>query len=235
MDKKRIMSTYASPSEAHRMSEELRENDKHLDALKSIEEAIIGYQQEQNYQGFAKAIQSRVLIYKHLFLLTKDKAYAVLAKHDAEASLEITQEHGLQDSLSSCYFRLGEVNNLFGDYKQATVHFQKAIDTYIGTNTEKGDYRYHLGEAMYRSGEKDKGKEAMLEGLKEIQDNSDEVDPFLIHVWESGCYMKLAEVLKVDEPEKAKEYLANARKIIDSDDKLVIRRRQFEALAGSIK
>lgn len=235
MGKKRTMSTYNLASEAHRMSEELRENDKHLEALKSIEEAVVGYQHEENYSGFAKALQSRALIYKHLFFLSKDEVFAILAKHDAQASLEVAQKYKLEDVLSSCYFRLGEVENLFKDYDKAVWNFQKAMNVYAGTNAERGDYRYHLGEAIFRSGKKKEGKEIMLQGLKEIQDYRKEVDSFLGNVWESGCYMKLAELLREDEPDEARKHLDKARKIVDSDPKLIIRRRQIGELSKSFE
>lgn len=233
MSNKRIMSTYKSASEAHRMSEELRENDKHVEALQLIEIAIVDYQKEGNYVGLTKALQSRILIYKHLFFLSNDEVYAILAIQDAESSLRIAEKHNLHDVLSSCYFRLGEAENLFKNYANAVDNFKKALEKYSGSNAEKGDYKYHLGEALYRTGNVAEGKEVMLQGLEEIQNNRNEVDSFLINVWESGCYIKLAELLKNDEPDKAKEYLNKAEKISESDNKLVIRRRQIQDLAKS--
>lgn len=231
---KRIVSAFKFAQDAHIMSEELRENDKHIEALQVIEVAIVLYQKEKNYLGFAKALQSRVLIYKHLFLLTSDVAFAILARQDAKSSLEIVQKHNLKDALSSCFFRLGEISMLFENYENASDYYQKSLDVYTGTNTEKGDYRYHLGEALYRNGKKTEGIKTMLEGLKEIQDNRGEVDSFLANVWEAGCYMKLAELVIKDNLGQAKEYFKKAQEIVDSDDKLVIRRRQIADLAKKL-
>lgn len=231
MSKKRVMSTYSSASQVHRKSEELRESDKHTEALKFIEEAIVGYQREKNYEGLSRALQSRFLIYKHLFLLTRDEAFAILGQKDVESSLAITQKNNLLRMLSSCYFRLGESAMLFKNYKNAVDNYQKAVDQYEGSNSEKGDYRYHLGEALYRSGEKIKGEAAMLQGLREIQNNANEVDSFLIHVWESGCYMKLAELLRDEKNDQARKSLERAKEIAQSDKKLIIRRRQIEDIA----
>lgn len=219
----------------HQLSEEAREKDEHLEALKFIEEAIVNYQQEKNYEGLSQALQSRFLIYKHLFLLTKDNLFAFMGQKDTETSLWISQKYNLQKMISSCYFRLGEAAMLFENYTKAARQYQKAITYYHGTNAEKGDYRYHLGEALYRSGKKKEGRENMLHGLKEIQTNKNEVDPFLVHVWESGCHMRLAELLKDDEPEEAKKHLQQAEKIANSDKKLIIRRRQIKELAKNFK
>ena len=225
-------STYNSPSELHRKAEQAREEDRHDDALELIEKAIENYKKEKNYEGLSKAIQSRMLIYKHLFLLSNNQKYVTLAMKDAELSLTIAKRHDLANVISSCYFRLGEVAMLTNDYKKAIENYQQALNFYNGTTAEKGDYRYHLGEAFYRSKEKEKGKEIILQGLREIRDNSPEIDPFLIHVWESGCYMRLADLLKDDEPEKAEEYLQRAQSIVELDKKLIIRRRQIRELAN---
>lgn len=217
----------------HVEAEAARENDELIKALTLIEEALVAYQKEKDYEGFSQALQSRVLTYKHLFLLTKDHVFAILAKNDANASLEITQKHNITTRIGSCYFRLGEVAMLFEDYKSAVENYQKALDNYAGSNSERGDYRYHLGFALGKIGQLEKAKETMLNGLSEIQENRNEVNSFLTHVWESGGYMRLAELLRQNEPEQAKKYLEEARKIIKSDKKLIIRKRQIEELEAT--
>lgn len=216
--------------ELHKKSEEEREKDNHLEALKLIEEALIEYQKEKNYKGFIKALQSRCLIYKHLALLTDDGVFIYLARSDAETSLKIVYSHNLHELMSSSYFRIGEIEMLAKNFEEAIKNYKKALETYIGSGAEKGDFRYHLGEALYKNGQKKEGLEVLLEGLKEIKENRNEVDSFLANVWESGCYMRLAEVSKDDEPDKAKEYLTGAKKIIDSDERLIIRKRQWQKL-----
>ena len=220
-------STYTSSSDLHKKAEQAREEERFSEALDLIKKAIDNYKKEKNYEGLSRAIQSRALIYKHLFLLSNDQRYFAFAKKDAEESLATAKNNNLASVFSSCYFRLGEVAMLIGDYKKAIDNYQQALTFYTGVAAEKGDYRYHLGEALYRNGEKEKGKEIILQGLKEIQGNSSEVDPFLIHVWKSGCYMRLTDLLKDDEPEKAREYLQEAQRIAESDEKLIIRRRQI--------
>lgn len=223
-------STYTSSSELHKKADQAREEERFDDALGLIEKAIEGYEKEKNYEGLSRVTQSRVLIYKHLFLLSKNQRYIDLAMGDARASLFIAKKHNLANVFSSCYFRIGEISMLIDDYKKATENYQQALVFYVGTAAEKGDYRYHLGEAFYRNGQKEKGKEIIIQGLKEIQDNSSEVDPFLVHVWESGCYMRLADLLKNDALEEARGYLQKAKLISDSDKKLIIRRRQIQEL-----
>jgi tetratricopeptide (TPR) repeat protein len=212
----------------HIEAEVEREKDNLLEALKLLEEAIVEYQKEADYEGIAQALQSRELTYKHLFLVSKDEIFAILARKDAEASLEITQKNNLTSRLGSCYFRLGDVEILFENYEQAAENYQKALDNYSGTNSEKGDYIYHLGTALGKLGKTEEAEKMMLQGLSEIQKNRGEVDAFLTHVWESGCLMRLAELLTEKNSEKAQEYLRQAQEIIENDPKLVIRKRQLK-------
>lgn len=214
----------------HAQAEDAREQDKHLEALELIEASFLAYQQDKNYEGLCQALQSRCLTYNHLFYLADDQVFAVMAQKDAEASLAIAKLHNLKNLLGSSYFRLGEIAMLFDDYSQAIKQYRKSLVHYIGTDCEKGDYRYHLGEALYRLGEKKEGKEQLEQGLKEIQDNSDQVDSFLFYVWESGAHMRLADLLRDDEPAEAKKHLVKVEKIISADPKLVIRKRQLESL-----
>ena len=224
-----------SAKEHHRQAEELRESDRHLEALKELDQAIVLYQEDKDYQGICEALQSRVLTFKHLYFLTKDTAFAIIAQKEAEASLEVTQQHNVGGKLGSCYFRLGEIAMIFDNFPQAIDWYQKALENYQGSLSEKGDYRYHLGEAQYRSGQKEEGKKTILAGLGEIQNGASEVDPFLVHVWESGLHMKLADLLKDNEPAEAKKHLVEAKKIADSDTKLIIRRRQIEEIGKSFQ
>lgn len=220
----------SSGKKLHEQAEALREQDKLDEALKVLEKTINAYEQEGDFAGLAKAFQSRILTYKHKFLLTGVPSFADLAHADAQASLELAEKYELTDIISSCYFRLGEIAMLQNNFTDAIKQYKKALDHYRGTKAEKGDYRYHLGEALYRNGDKEKGKRILLEGLAEIQQNGEGIDPFFIHVWESGAHMRLSELLQDNEPVEARTHLDKARTIIKNDDKLVIRKRQLREL-----
>jgi tetratricopeptide (TPR) repeat protein len=210
----------------HQKAEKLREQDKHLEALKVCDEAIIAYQKDKDYFGISSLIQSRVLIYKHLFLLTNDFCFYVLAIKDTEASLLFSQKYKLKN-LHTCYFQIGEIFMLSNNFQKAILNYKKALKIYPQNDSEKGDYQYHLGEAQYRNGDKKTGLKNLLDGLKLIQKYQSKTDSFLIHVWESGCYLRLAQLLRKDNIVNAKIYLEKAKKIIYSDKKLIIRKRQY--------
>lgn len=214
----------------HFLAEKYREQDKLILAKILNYLAILNYQVNKNYLGLSDAYQSLVLIYKHQFLLSKNNKFIRLAQKYANKSLNLSQTKNLTN-LYSCYFRLGEIFMLSQDYLNAIKNYQKALDIYPKNDSEKGDYQYHLGEAQYRNGNKKNGLKNLLDGLSLIRKYQSFTDSFLIHVWESGCLMRLAELLVVDNRIKAKEYLKLAQKIIQSDNKLIIRLRQFKKLA----
>lgn len=69
----------------------------------------------------------------------------------------------------------------------------------------------------------------ILDGVQIIDAHATELDPFLYNVWVSGAYLRLAKLLKTDNPEESHFYFEKAKKIIDSDNRLVIRKQQLEA------
>ena len=227
--------TKLTPEKLHGKGSDSREKDQHLEALQYLGRAIVGYQEEGKYEGLIDALKDRTLTWKHYFLLTKDNVFAILAQKDAESMLAIAEDKKLRKKLSTSHFRLGEIAMLFEDYSSAIKSYKKALRYYNGPLSEKGDFRYHLGEALYKNGQKPKGKLAMIQGLKEIQEGAHEVDPFLIHVWESGVHMRLADLLRKNEPKEAKKHLEEARKIIEADERLIIRRRQIKELSKLFK
>lgn len=219
-----------SAKDLHSKGAGLREKDKHLEALQVLTLAIAKYQEEEDYGGMVDALKDRVLTWKHVALLTNDASLKILARKDAETMLEITKEFDLEDKYHTSYFRLGEISMIEERYDDAVKHYEKSLEVYRGPLAERGDYRYHLGEAIFKTGDEERGKQTVLEGLKEIREGASELDPFLIHVWESGAHMRLAELLGKTEPREAKKHLEMAKEIVGSDEKLVIRRRQIKEL-----
>lgn len=218
------------PSKNHIKSEKLREEDKLEEALKAINLALKDYEKNKDIEGLCRAYQSRILVYKHLYLNTHDKKYYDQALADCDSSLYLAKQNEFKDLYSSCYFRFGEIYMLVNNYKKATENYLNAIEYFEGSKAEKGDYTYHLGEAMYKNGDKVKGKIAMFLGLHMIQKNKKGVDEFLINVWESGAFMRLAECLQYDSLAESIEYMTKAKEIIAKDKRLIIRRRQWKEL-----
>lgn len=224
------MSPELSAREIHVKAERAREDD-HLDeALNLFTKAIVDYQKEGNWEGAADALMGRALTHKHFFWRDNNLEARDHAKQDAEMALNIAKHHNLTSLYPRVYFLLGEVVMLCDDYKVATTNYMNGLASFGGSLCERGNWTSHVGQALYKSGEKEEGKAAFKEGLKLIKENRDGVDPFLANVWESGAHMRMAECLRNDEPDIAREHLELCRQIINSDPRLVIRKRQLEEL-----
>ncbi len=143
--------------------------------------------------------------------------------------LEIAKDHQLLDRVYLIHYLNGTSAILLKDYTAAESEFKKSVELYPLDNAEKGDWTTHLGDAMYRNGKKEEGKKVVLEGISMIKAKSSQLDTFLYNLWVSGAYLRLAKLLKVDNLEESQFYLNQAKEIIDSDSRLVIRKQQLDA------
>lgn len=211
----------------HHQAEESREKEHFLDALKLYEEVVIRYQSEKDYPSLVEALGGRCLTYKHLYLLSNDFVFYNLAQHSALSSLEIAQKHNINEKFYRCYFRLGEMQMLIRNYSIAIKYYKNALSNYPQEEAEKGDFQYHLGEAQYRAGKTKLGLQNLLTNQKIIEKYKSTTDSFVYNVWLSGCFISLTKLTK------DKKYYTLAPKIIDSDPRLVIRKRQLAQLKVS--
>jgi tetratricopeptide (TPR) repeat protein len=219
-----------SASELHKIGGKLREKDNLEESLTYETLALVKFIKNKDYKNVVDTLQARFLTWKHMFLLSKDIVILELAKKDAQASLSIAERLKIKNIYSKCYFRMGEACMLADNYEDAMSYYSKALHFFKGSLSEKGDYRYHLGVALYRSGKKDEGYKTMLNGLSEIEEGKGRVDSFLYNVWKTGCLMRMAEMLKTDKPAKAREYIRLAENIINKDKRMVIRKRQLKEI-----
>lgn len=224
-----------SGKELQEQADKIREDGKSLMAIDLYNQAIVRYQEEKDYDNMIKALTGRLLSWKHLFYKTDDKIYAIIVKSEVETMLEIAKEHRLFDKLYLIHFLNATSAILLNDYCSAEKDFSKAVQLFPFENAEKGDWIAHLGDAMYRNGKKEEGKETLLQGVEIIKLRASQIDSFLFNVWVSGAYLRLAKLLRVDNPRESTLYLNQARAIIDSDDRLVIRKQQLETYLNDLK
>lgn len=211
----------------HHHAEELREQGNSLEALKLYEEVILAYQQVGNYRDLADALRGRFLTYKNLFWQSGDVALAHIAIAQVNACLQICLDHHLP--VDGVYFSLGEAHMLFGAYQSAIQSYTRSLEA-SPPAAHIGRIRYHLGVASYRAGEKEHGLTLLKQGLDEIRTHAYTLGDYIGHVWESGCHLNLAELLAIDDPAQSHLHLTEARRIIDADSRLIIRKRQLRAL-----
>lgn len=207
----------------------LREEGKSLKAIDLYNQAIVNLQEAKEYANIIPALTGRLLSWKHLFYKTQDKIYAIFVKKEAETIMDFAKAYNLMDRLYLFHFLNGTAASLLNEYDLAEKEFGQAILLYPFEHAQKGDWIAHQGEAMYQNGKKEEGQERILEGVALIQTRSSDIDSFEYNVWVSGAYLRLAKLLKVDNPKTSQEFYNMAKEIIDKDDRLVIRKQQLDA------
>lgn len=224
----------------HGQAAQAREEGKHLDALKLHDEAMLAYQKDGDQLGLAEVLADRSIVLRHLFEETEDKSWLFIARAEMQASVDIAKDSGDKTALALPLYNLAKVYEALGNYQQAVTTYKEAISN-MGNNPPAShnrpavlsDMKIHLNYAEYKSGDKS-ALERMLENTKELENSNEaEVSKYNYDVWISGAHMSMAEMLREDDPEKAKEHLQKAQEIIDANPDLGLRKKQLEKLTQS--
>ncbi len=222
----------------HKKAESARESENLLDALNYSDQALIEYQKEGNIQGFTEILCSRVITLRHLYEQTADQNYLILAKYTAQASVEIARKGNDPKALAIPLFNLANVLDVLGEFGEAIKNYKQAI-AHIMQNPPPEhskpsvihDMTLHLSICEYKNGD----KSALQRAEKALLDlaASEEPNKYNKDVWMSGGYLKIAQMLKDDDPTKAKQDLERAREIINANPSLSLRKKQLEKISAS--
>ncbi len=235
------MSSHAK--QLHSQAEEARESGNLLKALELTDQATVAYQEERDIAGMAEIQASRFSTLKHLYQTTGDRNYLILAKHAAQSGVDIARADGQSAALGIPLFNLGKALEPLEEYSEAIQAYQQSIEALEANPDSRPnleatvlDIKGHLYACQYKNGDKSAGgrAEQTLLDLEKAFEGIEEDQGFglsyLRNVWVSGAHMRLALILKDDQPEKAREHLEAARKIIDADERMVLRRGQLKQL-----
>jgi tetratricopeptide (TPR) repeat protein len=225
----------------HAKAEESREFDKDfLASLNYADEAVIEYQKDNDLFGFSEIQSTRTITFKHLYLKTNFKGYLILALHSAQAAVDIAVSSNDPTTKALPYFNLGEVLELSNKYKKAVNYYRKAVEC-VANNPPKRhnnpavllNFKNHLYTCMYLAGD----NSSLEKAEKTISDliKTEESSKFHKDVWLSGGYMRIANMLKKDNPDKAKDCLIKAKKIIDNNSNLKLRLGQWNKLSKKVE
>lgn len=223
----------------HGLAAQARERGESLESLKLSDEAALAYQKDGDILGFAENLVDRSITLRHLADSTEDSNYLIVALHESLAAVEIARKSGREDALAIPLEKLAVVQEELELLEDAVKSYREAVEK-IESNPPAehkvperpaivADFKLHLATCEYKAGDKSalERAEAALSDLEAHPDIAD----YNQHVWVSGGHMRIAEMLKDDNPEKAKEHLQKAKDIIDSDPRLKIRLSQWQKLA----
>jgi tetratricopeptide (TPR) repeat protein len=224
----------------HGLAEQAREEGRFVDALKHTDEAMVAYQERGDKLGFAEVLSSRFLTLRHLHEQTGDRSYLITAKHTVQASVDIAKESGDNKALAIPLFNLAKAQETLGELPDAARSYQEAVENVTNNPSEfhnlpavAADFKVHMTTCEYKAGDKAALPRAE-EALQELE-GAEHPDAYAKDVWVSGGYMRMAEMLRGDDPEKAQASLQRAKQIIDANPKLGLRDKQWQKLAATFK
>lgn len=226
--------------EIHVMAGHARESGKFSEAIKLIVDAIHLYEEGEDWIGAADAMGDASLTLRHLYRESKDITWLYLAKFFAENAVNITRK--MKVGLARPLFNLAKVQEELGDFGVAAKTYGEAVSVFDSTPQELhnrsgvlADMKVHMYTCQYKTGDKG-GLEKAVGALSELEDSDEKtVSKYNYDVWVSGAHMRIAEMLKEDDLEKAKEHLEEAKEIIFSNPDLKIRKEQWEKLSSTFK
>lgn len=241
----------------HGMSAQARERGEAVEALKLGDEATATYQRDGDRLGYAESLADRAIALGHISEKSEDPffatAYLIDARNTSRSAVEVAERSGDITSLAIPYLRFGRAQENLGELNEAVESYRKAVQNMTQNPPAAhnraaviADFKNHLATAEYKAGDKS-ALERAEEGLKDFDQvevltdeqlkaqnghlNFNQEPSYNYNVWLSGAHMRIAEMLKTDDPAEAKKHLEEAKKIIDSDPKLIIRKDQWQKLA----
>lgn len=225
----------------HGLAAQARERGESIEALKLAIEAMAAYQKSADQLGFAEIFAEMFLTTRHLFDKTADQGYLIFAKHLAMTSVELAEKSGNKTALAIPYFNLAKAQESLGEYPEAVINYKKALENLQNNPpaehqvtqrpTMMADFKVHLITCEYKTGDQT-ALERAEQALQELSAGA-EISEYNKHVWVSGGHMRIAEMLKTDNLQKAQEHLQKAKEIIEADPALILRKTQWEKLAAT--
>ncbi|MBI1864065.1 hypothetical protein HYS03_02550 [Candidatus Woesebacteria bacterium] len=225
--------------DVHGKAEHAREDGDPIGAIKLCVDAFKIYLEDKDLLGASEALGSATLSCRHLWQETEDRNWLVFGKSFATSAVQIAKQSGDKTAIALPTYNLSKVYDDLGELPEALSFYKETVENMI-SNPPKlhnrpgvlADMKIHMEVCSYKNGDKT-ALERILTALNDLE-QSDE-PKYNKDVWISGAHMSLAEILKTDDPEKAKEHLEKAKEIIDSNPDLKIRAKQWEKLASSFR
>lgn len=218
----------------HGQGEQTREKGEFLEALKLYQEALVLYQQENDQLGFSETFGSLFLTFRHLYEKTHFEGYLVVARHMAMTAVELAEKSKIKEALALPYFNLAKAHVALNETDEAIIYYEKSLNSFKSNPPSMhnrpsilADMENHLAIAQYKNGDESALERANISLQNLI--NSEE-QKSVKDIWVSGAYMRMAEAVAKNDPEKAKNYLKRAEEIVNTNPELMLRKNQLNRL-----
>ena len=215
-----------------------REDGRHLDALQLGDSAMLAYKKDGDKLGFGESVAERSLVLRHIADEENDDRFLRLARAELTEAVDWLRQENNLSTVALPVFNLAKVQEELGQLDEAVKNYQEAL-TLLENNPPEphgkrpamiADAKIHLATCEYQFGDKS-GLERAEQGLVDLEAADEE--KYNKDVWLSGGHMRIASMLREDNPKKAQEHLQKAKEIIDANRDLKLRAQQWQKLSAS--
>ncbi|MBU0978268.1 hypothetical protein KKF92_00345 [Patescibacteria group bacterium] len=226
--------------EVHHLVESARESGDLLSSLELAMRTLLVYAKEDDQLGFAEVLDSIFLALKYLYQQQKFKPYWILAGAIARSSVEIARQSGINTALALPQFNLAKYLEELGELGRAKEMYQKAIHSMKQFPPKEHDRPAVLTQMKLRLAlcELTLGEAEALENVKKLLaelalDTGVDAD-YNCKVWISGGYLRLVQYFKDTDSNLVHKYLQQAKQVIESDQRLLLRRQQLDEVSHEL-
>ncbi len=222
----------------HAKAAQEREKGNFSESLDFNDKALFAYDKENDSLGFAEGIACRSITLRVYANLHDNRRILILAKYEMMGAVAIAKESENKEALVMPLYNLAQLQEDLGELQVAIRTYKEAVEAMENNPPERhsrpsilANMKLHLATCEYKTGDKT-ALERAKKALHEIEE-AEEPTTYNKDVWISGGYMRIANVLRKDNVEKANEYLQKAKEIIDANPKLILRKQQWDKLNAS--
>lgn len=220
----------------HKLAEEEREHGDLEKARKLHNKAILAYERDGDYLGWAEGLSGKVIDLRHLARQNKDRNLLIEAEQTAKEAVEISGKSGIEEASTIPFFGLATVQEELGNFNDAVKSYSEAVKRPLpirhNTPAFRANMQIHLAVCEYKAGDKDALVRAE-EWLGKLE-QAEHPNKYEHDVWLSGGHMRIAEAIIKDDAVSAVRHLQFARGIINSNPQLTLRKEQLEEISKKI-
>ncbi len=223
----------------HEQAAEAREKGEFVDSLSLGDQALLAYDRDNDGLGFAEVIANRGITLKVYAGIHESRRILTLAKYELMGAVEIARQSGDKKALALPQYRLAQMHEELDELSEAAAIYKEALHNMEQNPPERhdrpsvlADMRVHVATCEYKAGDKS-ALERLESALSDLEGS--EEDKYNKDVWVSGGYMRMADILRDDDPAKAQQSLQKAKEIIGANPDLALRKKQWDQLSASFK
>jgi tetratricopeptide (TPR) repeat protein len=228
----------------HQQAEHARENEQYVEALGLYGQALFHYAEAGYLVGVSEVHASMAITTRHLANRASDESMKKIWLKEGDLHVNLSLEaakvamtKGDATGLAMAYFNAAKHSESKGEILEAVELFEQALGWMQKAPSEQhnrpavvADFRLKLALAKVAAGDKG-AMSGALSAISELEADTGPDSDYNTKVWVSGGYLKLATLLSKEDTEKSQEFLEKAKTIIFSDERLKVRRQDYERVA----